>query len=132
MSKLPPLLDSRRNCKEFIPFRVFYQIFITFFDVHIITVASSFLFIFIIILSFFVVVLCQISITFNSICYILRKGTHTENNKHKLQTVAPCKGIRIPESGKLLFAVQLRESRILLRIGIQNPRSTDKDSNPAP
>ena len=79
MSKLSPLLDSRRNCNEFIPFRVLYQVFITFFDVHIITNASSFLFIFII-LSFFVVVVCQISVTFKGICYILRKGTHTENN----------------------------------------------------
>ena len=45
---------------------------------------------------------------------------------------APCKGIRIPESGKFLL-LKLRESwntaqgfRIPLKIGIWNPSSTDK------
>ena len=48
---------------------------------------------------------------------------------------APCKGIRIPESGKILLlesGIQLKESGILLRIGIQNPSSTDKDWNQVP
>ena len=41
-------------------------------------------------------------------------------------TVAPCKGIRIPECGKILFeesGIQLKESEIPLTIGIQNPES---------
>ena len=43
--------------------------------------------------------------------------------------LAPCKGIRIPESRNLLlvesgilgFGIQHKESAILLKIGIQNP-----------
>ena len=48
---------------------------------------------------------------------------------------ASCKGIRIPESKKLLpveSGIQLRESGITLTIGIQNPGSIDKDWNPVP
>ena len=41
---------------------------------------------------------------------------------------APCNGIRIPEFVKFLLV----ESGILLKIGIQNPTSTDKDWNPVP
>ena len=47
------------------------------------------------------------------------------------------KGIRIAESGKFLLVesgilvlesgIQLKESRIILTTGIQNPSSTDKD-----
>ena len=47
----------------------------------------------------------------------------------------PCKGIRIPGSGKILLiesGIQLKESGILLRIGIQNPSSNDKDWNQVP
>ena len=53
----------------------------------------------------------------------------------------PCKGIRIPESGKLLlvesgiqqilaveYRIQLKESRIPLTIRIRNPDSTIKGS----
>ena len=50
------------------------------------------------------------------------------------------KGIRIAESGKFLLVesgilglesgIQLKESRIILTTGIQNPSSTDKDWNP--
>ena len=50
------------------------------------------------------------------------------------------KGIRIAESGKFLLVesgilglesgMQLKESRIILTTGIQNPSSTDKDWNP--
>ena len=52
---------------------------------------------------------------------------------------SPCKGIRIPESEKFLpgnpeygkmlrmeSRIQLKESEIPLKIGIQNLRSTDK------
>ena len=58
---------------------------------------------------------------------------------------SPCKGIRIPESEKFLpgnpeygkilrmeSRIQLKESEIPLKIGIQNPRSTDKKWNPVP
>ena len=44
-----------------------------------------------------------------------------------LTSIAPCKGLRIPESGKILLmesGIQLKESRIHLTIGIQDP--TDK------
>jgi len=43
------------------------------------------------------------------------------------------KGIRIAESRKFLLVesgIQLKESGIILTIGIQNPSSTDKDWNP--
>ena len=50
------------------------------------------------------------------------------------------KGIRIAESGKFLLVesgilglesgIQLKESRLILTTGIQNPSSTDKDWNP--
>ena len=43
---------------------------------------------------------------------------------------APCKGIRIPESEKIW--IQLKESGIPLRIGIQNPSCTSKDWNQVP
>ena len=42
---------------------------------------------------------------------------------------APCKGIQIPESGKILLmesGMQLKESGILLTIVIHNPSFTDK------
>ena len=55
---------------------------------------------------------------------------------------APCKGIQIPESGNICLwfpeswalesRIQLKESGILLTIGIQNPTSTDKDWNQVP
>ena len=37
-----------------------------------------------------------------------------------------------PESSALEFRIELKYSEILLRNGIQNPRSTEKDWNPAP
>ena len=46
---------------------------------------------------------------------------------------APCKGILIPESGKILFMelrIQLKGSGIPLTIRIQNPSSTDKGELP--
>ena len=46
---------------------------------------------------------------------------------------APCKGILIPESGKILFmelGIQLKGSGIPLTIRIQNPSSTDKGELP--
>ena len=59
--------------------------------------------------------------------------------------LAPCKGVRIPESGNsgifclwnaeswvLESGTQLKESGVLLTIGIQNPSSTDKYWNPVP
>ena len=47
-----------------------------------------------------------------------------------LTSIAPCKGLRIPESGKILLmgsGIQLKESGIHLTIGIQDP--TDKHWN---
>ena len=47
-----------------------------------------------------------------------------------LASIAPCKGLRIPESGKILLmesGIQLKESRIHLTIGIRDP--TDKHWN---
>ena len=55
--------------------------------------------------------------------------------KKKNDDIAPCKGIRIPESRKILLiesGKQPKESGILLTIGIQNPSSTDKYGNPVP
>ena len=49
--------------------------------------------------------------------------------------LALCKGIQIPESEKVLLVksgIQLKESGILERIGIQNPSSTKKDWNQVP
>ena len=43
--------------------------------------------------------------------------------------LAPCKGILVPESGKIFLMesrIQLKESSIPITIGIQNPSSTDK------
>ena len=48
---------------------------------------------------------------------------------------ASYKVIRIPESGKILLmesGIQLKESGFPLRIGIQNPSSTDRDWNQVP
>ena len=50
-----------------------------------------------------------------------------------LDGFAPCKGIQIPESGKILLmesGIQLKEYGIPLKIVIQNPSSTDKYWNP--
>ena len=55
--------------------------------------------------------------------------------KKKNDDIAPCKGIRIPESRKILLiesGKQPKESGILLTIGIQNPSFTDKYGNPLP
>ena len=52
-----------------------------------------------------------------------------------LDGFAPCKGIQIPESGKILLmesGIQVKESGIPLTIVIQNPSSTDKYWNPVP
>ena len=52
-----------------------------------------------------------------------------------LDGFTPCKGIQIPESGKILLmesGMQLQESGIPLTIVIQNPSSTDKYWNPVP
>ena len=49
--------------------------------------------------------------------------------------IALGKGILVPESRKMLLVesgIQLKESGIPLKIGIQNPSSTDKDWNPDP
>ena len=58
--------------------------------------------------------------------------------KQVLREFAPWKGIRIPESGNyclwdpesrtLKFGIQLKESGILLTIGIRNPISADRES----
>ena len=58
------------------------------------------------------------------------------------RVVAQCKGIGIPESGKIMleypkswaleFGIQLSASEIPLTIGIQNPSSIDRDWNPVP
>ena len=40
--------------------------------------------------------------------------------------------LRNPESWALESGIQLKESGILLKIGNQNPSSTDKDVNPLP
>ena len=50
-----------------------------------------------------------------------------------LTSIAPCKGLRIPESRKILLmesGIQLKESGIHLTIGIQDP--TDKHWNRVP
>ena len=50
-----------------------------------------------------------------------------------LTSITPCKGLRIPESGKILLmesGIQLKESGIPLTIGIQDP--TDKHWNRVP
>ena len=49
--------------------------------------------------------------------------------------IALGKGILVPESRKIFLVesgIQLKESGIPLKIGIQNPSSTDKDWNPVP
>ena len=58
--------------------------------------------------------------------------------KQVLREFAPCKGIRVPESGNfclsdpeswtLKFGIHLEESGILLTIGIRNPSSADRES----
>ena len=50
-----------------------------------------------------------------------------------LTSIAPCKGLRIPESRKILLmesGIQFKESGIHLTIGIQDP--TDKHWNRVP
>ena len=42
--------------------------------------------------------------------------------------LAPFEGMRIPESWALKTGIQIKESGILLTIGIGNPRYTDKES----
>ena len=58
------------------------------------------------------------------------------------RVAAQCKGIGIPESGKIMLenpeswalesGIQLNESEIPRTIGIQIPSSTDRDWNPVP
>ena len=58
------------------------------------------------------------------------------------RVAAQCKGIAIPESGKIMLenpqswalesGIQLNESEIPRTIGIQIPSSTDRDWNPVP
>ena len=58
-----------------------------------------------------------------------------QSNAGQYRLLAPCKGIRknfacgIQNPG--LWTLDLKESGILLKIGIQNPSSTDNDWNPA-
>ena len=53
-----------------------------------------------------------------------RPGSLATNRRQ----LAPCEGMRIPESWALKTGIQIKESGILLTIGIGNPRYTDKES----
>ena len=77
------------------------------------------------------------------LCSLLFKGVSIAKiqlNFHLLHLfcqlfIALGKGILVPESRKILLmesGIQLKESGIPLKIGIQNPSSTDKDWNPVP
>ena len=66
-----------------------------------------------------------------------KQRSHTSHgNQFKQDTPRPIKGIQIPESAKILLVESPEswalESAISLRIGIQNPRSNDKDRDPLP
>ena len=53
-----------------------------------------------------------------------RPGSLATNSRQ----LAPFEGMRIPESWALKTGIQIKESGILLTIGIGNPRYTDKES----
>ena len=66
-----------------------------------------------------------------------KQRSHTSHgNQFKQDTPRPIKGIQIPESAKILLVESPEswalESAISLRIGIQNPRPSDKDRDPLP
>ena len=64
------------------------------------------------------------------------------SNNERKTLIPPCKGIRFSECGNFCWwngqswalesRIQLKESGILLTIGIQNSSSTDKNWNPVP